>query len=580
MLMTRDEILDLVSKMDNLPRLPQVAIKLMEISMDDQTSAKDIADIVMEDPAITAYLLKLINSPFYGLREKITTVSHGIALLGVDVVKNVVLSLAVLDIMKNKAANSPALRNYWEHSLYTAIAARLFAQQIGYPAPEKAFIAGLLADLGSLILWGIDPILYKKVLRKDDGGRGDRSAVEKAFYGLDHTEAGMALAQVWNLPEEYVGVISLHHNLDILADLEDETIKTLGEFVHLGSVVASIFILGEDGFKTGYLKSVALSLFSLQEKVIDALLLRSSRQLESLLVDADLGPLNKKSYFKILQDSNKKLGENNLKLTRSLMEHERMKKVREELLAMVSEDVKSPLSAIIGYSSHLLDDLPAKRSELLSQLQEIYNSGKKSLSMINEWTKLMEMEETDLQVSPIRGDMGLMLTEFLEMVAERVQKKDIKITHDFQSPMPSFPFDEYKLGHAFINLLELAMMLAGEGGEISLKSDVVTIPGESQSQTGQKRLFELCIEEHGPVSDDSKRTALRSTLKQPEKITRFSDHLNDSGVYLARSIINSHGGQVKIEWGREGNSAFIVQLPISWPSETLDNSVSAVSPEI
>jgi HD-like signal output (HDOD) protein len=269
--MTREEILDLVSKMDNLPRLPQVAIKLMEISMDDQTSAKDIADIVMEDPAITAYLLKLINSPFYGLREKVTTVSHGIALLGVDVVKNVVLSLAVLDIMKSRAANNPELRSYWEHSLYTAISARLFAQQVGYAAPEKVFIAGLLADLGSLILWGIDSILYRKVLKKDDNGCGDRSAVEKAFFGLDHAEAGMALAQVWNLPEEYVGVISLHHNLDILDDLDDETIRALGQFVHLGSVVASIFISGEDGFKTVYLKSTATSLFGLQEGAVEQL---------------------------------------------------------------------------------------------------------------------------------------------------------------------------------------------------------------------------------------------------------------------------------------------------------------------
>jgi len=577
--MTREEILDLVSKMDNLPRLPQVAIKLMEVSMDDQASARDIADIVMEDPAITAYLLKLINSPFYGLREKITTVSHGIALLGVDVMKNVVLSLAVLDIMKNKAAKNPALRTYWEQSLYTAIAARLFAQQVGYVAPEKAFIAGLLADLGSLILWGIDPILYKKVLRKEDGGRGDRGAVEKALYGLDHTEAGMALAQVWNLPEEYVGVISLHHNLDILADLEDEAIRTLGEFVHLGSVVASIFIAGEDGFKTGYLKTVAFSLFSLQEKAIDALLLRSSRQLESLLVDADLGPLNKKSYFKILQDSNEKLGENNLKLTRSLMGHERMKKVRKELLAMVSEDVKSPLSAIIGYSSHLLDDLPTKSSELLSQLQEIYNSGKKSLSMINEWAKLMEMEEADFEIDPTRGDIGLMLTDLLDIVAERVGKKGINIKHDFHSPMPLFSFDEPKLGLAFINLLELAMMLAGEGGKISLKSDMVTIPGESQAHASPKRLFELCIEEHGKVVDDNQRTALRSTLKQPEKITRFSDHLNDSGIYLSRSIIHSHGGEVKIEWGREGNAAFIVHLPLSWPSEVPANPATVAPPE-
>ena len=104
----------------------------------------------------------------------------------------------------------------------------------------------------------------------------------------------------------------------------------------------------------------------------------------------------------------------------------------------------------------------------------------------------------------------------------------------------------------------------------------MTIPGESQFQTGQKRIFELRIEERGTVGNDAQRTALRSTLKQPEKITRFSDHLNDSGVYLARSIINSHGGQVKIEWGREGNASFIVHLPISRSSAAPDNPVSAV----
>jgi signal transduction histidine kinase len=237
------------------------------------------------------------------------------------------------------------------------------------------------------------------------------------------------------------------------------------------------------------------------------------------------------------------------------------------------------LSAIIGYSSHLLDNLPTKRSDLLASLREIYNSGKKSLSMINEWTKLMEMEEAALQVSPTRGDMGLMLAELLDMVAERIKKKDIKITHDFSSSMPTFSFDEYKLGHAFINLLELAMTLAGKGGKISLKSDVVTIPGGGQSQAAQKRIFELRIEEHGIVGDDSRRTALRSALKQPGKITRFSDHLNDSGVYLARSIISSHGGQVNIEWGDEGNASFVIHLPISWSSPPPESSASAGIPE-
>ncbi|MBN2332054.1 MAG: HDOD domain-containing protein [Deltaproteobacteria bacterium] len=575
--MTRDEILQIVAGLDKLPKLPQVAMKLMEISMDDQTSAKDIADIVMEDPAITAYLLKLINSPFYGLREKVTTVSHGIALLGVEVVKNVVLSLAVMDIMNSKTSGNPALKSFWEHSLYTAIAARLFAQQVGYPAPEKVFIAGLLADLGSLILWEIDPLLYRKVARKEDGGKGDRSVAEKALFGVDHTEAGVALAQLWNLPEEYIGVIALHHNLDVLTDLEDDGVKILGEFVHLGSVVASIFVLGEDGFKTVYLKSMVLNLFGLQEKVVDSLLLRTSRNLEALLVDTELGLPSKKSYFRILQDSNKKLGENNLKLTRSLMEHERLKQARIELMNMVAEDMKSPLAAIIGYSSHLVHNLPADRTEIEKLVREIYQSGKNALTLLKESAKLMDMEEEHLQVSPSRSNMEKMLLELLEMVAERAEKKEIAIVSDFRAPLPLLTFDEHKLGHALAHLLNLAMVLAGERGKVLVKTDIVTVPG-SQSPTSagaSARLFELRIDEHGDGFQDSRRAALRERLDEPKKLTTVADHLTDSGLYLARSIIQAHGGQMHIDRKADGNVGFTIHMPMPWLAEMANPVPSA-----
>lgn len=558
--MAREEILQAVAAMDHLPRLPRVAVRLLEIGMDDQSSARDIAAMVMEDAGITAYLLKLINSPHYGLREQVTTVSHGIALLGVEVVKNIVLSLAILDVMKHKAAIDPALRDYWEQSMYTAAAARLLAVQAGFPQPEQAFIAGLLADIGVLVLWEIDPALYRRIVRQGEGEYGNRSVAEKSLYGMDHTEVGVALARLWNLPEVYAGVMALHHSLDLLTDLEDDTVRVLGQMVNLGTVVGSIFVSGEDGFKTGYLKRLAGSLLHLGDKTdkfIDTLLIRVSRQMEEMGIGSELAPLSKKSYLRILQDSNRRLGENNLKLTANLLTAANARQQRRELISMINEDMKSPLSAIIGYSSHLLAQNSDKNSTAARLAEEIYRNGKQALEMLNECGKIMAMEDGALVVSPLYNDARSLVDAVLEMVGERARQRGVQIERNLKAAVSTLSFDKHKLGHALAHLLDLSLSQVAAGGRIVLSDDVLTEPVDGVSAMHQN-LYELRIDAEGksaplapPVAGDDPR----------RKYTATADHLGDSGMYLSRSIIASHGGRLRTKQG-ENLTSFIVQLPV------------------
>ncbi|MBN2231204.1 MAG: HDOD domain-containing protein [Deltaproteobacteria bacterium] len=558
--MAREEILQAVAAMDSLPRLPQVAVRLLEIGMDDRASARDIADIVMEDAGITAYLLKLINSPYYGLRERVTTVSHGIALLGVEVVKNIVLSLAILDVMKHRAADNPALQDYWEQSMYTAAAARQLAEQAGFPQPEQAFIAGLLADIGVLVLWELDPALYRRIVRQGEGEYGNRSVAEKSLYGMDHTEVGVALARIWNLPEVYAGVMALHHSLDLLTDLEDDAVRVLGQMVNLGAVVGSIFVSGEDGFKTSYLKHLAGSLLNLgdrTDKFIDALLVRVSRQMGEMGIGSDLVPLSKKSYLKILQDSNRKLGENNLRLTGNMLTTSHARQQRRELIAMVSEDMKSPLSAIIGYSSHLLAQNADQSSAEARLVGEIYRNGKDALEMVNECGKIMAMEDDALVVAPLHKDARSLVDAVLEMVGERARQRGVMIERNLDAAVSTLSFDEHKLGYVLAHLLDLALSRVATGGRIVISDDVLTETLDSVAAVPQ-HLYELRIDAEGRpaprapvVADDGSR----------RKYTATADYLRDSGLYLSRSIITSHGGRLRTEQ-EEDLTSFVIQLPV------------------
>ncbi|MEN8149177.1 MAG: HDOD domain-containing protein, partial [Planctomycetota bacterium] len=198
----------IAKRIDSIPTLPLTLERLREAIATDDARTDEIVDLVQSDPALTGKVLKVINSPFYGLREKISTLSHAIAMLGRPALRDLVAGIAPFPADVEELSELDKVR-LWMHSFAVGTAARAIAVETGYDLPEEAYIAGLLHDFGKIVLDLYAPDVYREVLLDS----GDEPAVdrERARLGMDHTQVGALIADQWNLPRVLKDVIQLHH---------------------------------------------------------------------------------------------------------------------------------------------------------------------------------------------------------------------------------------------------------------------------------------------------------------------------------------------------------------------------------
>ncbi|MFH1136120.1 MAG: HDOD domain-containing protein [Pseudomonadota bacterium] len=224
-----------VFRIERLGALPQVVWSLVEALGDERTSASRLEQLLGGDLALASKVLSLANSSYYGMRQRITTISRAIVIIGFEELRLLALGAGLADLfhLKNtpKGFESPA---FWVHSLAVSWAARELAVQAGYPAPEEIRIAGLLHDVGKLILATHFCEDYLEMISR---------AEERPYYlieqeyGLQHTELGRMLAHRWGLPEIHIAAIANHHDplepgdhvfSTALVHLADRLIKALG----------------------------------------------------------------------------------------------------------------------------------------------------------------------------------------------------------------------------------------------------------------------------------------------------------------------------------------------------------------
>lgn len=226
--MDNSERLRIIEKyVKGMPSLPVTVTKVKEICDNPRTSPMDLYKVISLDPVLMGKVMKLINSAYYGLSGKVTSLVRAIIMLGMNTVKNLALSTAVMSIMSGK--NCPGMSNsarFWQHSLCTGIAAKILAREAGCDRNvcEEYFIAGMLHDIGKVPILTCFSGEYRVIIEQCSKRNETMYEAEKRVFEFDHALAGQFIAQQWNLGLQLERVIANHHDPLLVSDTEDRNI--------------------------------------------------------------------------------------------------------------------------------------------------------------------------------------------------------------------------------------------------------------------------------------------------------------------------------------------------------------------
>ena len=214
-----DALFALVEKMPASP----IAYRVLQLSCDINASSKDIVQAIETDPVMTLKILKVINSPFYGLPQKISSIQRAVVHIGINTIKNMALVVAAMGVLHPRKDIGFNTSEFLLHSLCTASICKLLAERLKIPAVQCSdyFVAGLLHDFGKVIFAEFAGDIYKTVLETAIQNNLALHEVEMDILGTDHSEAGQLLAQHWAFHPDLVDAINHHHRCKSDSPLTD-----------------------------------------------------------------------------------------------------------------------------------------------------------------------------------------------------------------------------------------------------------------------------------------------------------------------------------------------------------------------
>ena len=202
---------ELVSGAVRLVSLPEVCLRVNEMLDDPNTSAADFGRVISQDTGLTARLLKIVNSAFYGFPSRIETVSRAVAVIGLRELRGLVLAASAVETFSRIPNDVLNMVRFWRHSVYCGVVSKLLAERCHVLHSERLFVAGLLHDIGKLIICHRLPELARTAQRRIGEMQGFDFEIEQELMGFDHAEVGGELLAHWRMPQSLVNAVRYHH---------------------------------------------------------------------------------------------------------------------------------------------------------------------------------------------------------------------------------------------------------------------------------------------------------------------------------------------------------------------------------
>jgi len=237
--------LDLRKLIEQLPQissLPTIFYQINQAVEDPECSFVEIGEIISGDPALSARLLRIVNSSFFGFPSKIETITHAVTIVGMAQLNDLALATTVVNQFKGIPKKLLNMEKFWFHSVATGLAARIIAVYRREPNADRFYLMGMLHDLGRLVLLLNLPDQMQKVVDRYEKGEGLFHDVENEVMGADHADVAGMLLEVWRLPDMLQEAVAFHH-----APSQSPRYPTAAAIVHVADIIAHGMELGTCG---------------------------------------------------------------------------------------------------------------------------------------------------------------------------------------------------------------------------------------------------------------------------------------------------------------------------------------------
>ncbi len=241
---TRLTLEELLSDVSSVPSLPLLYTRLDETINHPRSSIADIAKVLSEDQGLAARILKLANSPMFGYFSKIDTITQAVTIIGIQQVRDLALAISVMGLFKGIPEDLITMEYFWRHSIGVALAARVIATSQRETNLERFFVAGILHDIGRLVLFTRVPDLCREMIETSRDEQRCLYEVEQQRLGFDHAEVGGAMLRRWKLPIRAAEPVEMHHRCNQAGQFPRES-----AVLHCADLLAHALELGDSGEK-------------------------------------------------------------------------------------------------------------------------------------------------------------------------------------------------------------------------------------------------------------------------------------------------------------------------------------------